>query len=56
MILRRSKTYYRYLLSYLALLLTAALILLFFSQAFFVAELRQSLEDVHRTRLRQTVG
>lgn len=55
MILRRSKTYYKYLLSYVALLLTAALILLLFSQAFFVAELRQSLEDVHRSRLRQTV-
>ncbi len=55
MILRRSKTYYKYLLPYVALLLTAMLTLLLFSQAFFVAELRENLEDVHRSRLRQTV-
>ena len=55
MILRRSKTYYKYLLSYVALLLTAVLALLLFSQMFFITELRQSLEDVHRSRLRQTV-
>ena len=55
MILRHSKTYYKYLLSYVALLLTAVLALLLFSQAFFVVELRDSLEDAHRSRLRQTV-
>ena len=55
MVLGRSKTYYKYLLSYLALLLTAALALLIFTQAFFVVELRQSLEDEYRSRLRQTV-
>lgn len=55
MILRRSKTYYRYLLSYVALLLTGTLALLLFSQAFFVAELRRSLTDMHRSRIRQTV-
>ena len=55
MFLRRSKTYYKYLFSYVALLLTAVLALLIFSQAFFVTQLRNSLEDVHRSRLRQTV-
>lgn len=55
MFLHRSKTYYKYLFSYVALLLTAVLALLIFSQAFFVAQLRSSLEDVHRSRLRQTV-
>lgn len=55
MILRRSRTYYRYLLSYAAVLLTAVLALLLFSQVFFVSELRQSLEDAHSSRLRQTV-
>lgn len=55
MLLRRSKTYYKYLLSYVALLLTAVLALLLFSQAFFVVQLRDSLEDLHRTRLHQTV-
>lgn len=55
MTLRHSRTYYRYLLSYAAVLLTAVLALLLFSQVFFVSELRQSLEDAHRSRLRQTV-
>lgn len=55
MLLRRSKTYYKYLLSYVALLLTAVLALLLFSQAFFVVQLQESLEDIHRSRLRQTV-
>ena len=55
MILRHSKTYYKYLLSYVALLLTAVLALLIFSQAYFVVQLRDSLEDTHRSRLRQTV-
>lgn len=55
MTLRRSKTYYKYLLSYVALLLTAVLALLLFSQAFFIVQLRSSLNDVHRSRLRQTV-
>lgn len=55
MILRRSKTYYKYLLSYVALLVTAVLALLIFSQAFLITQLRHSLEDAHRSRLRQTV-
>ena len=55
MILRRSRTYYKYLLSYAALLLTAILALTLFSQAFFVVQLRKNLEDVHRNRLSQTV-
>lgn len=55
MTLRHSRTYYRYLLSYAAVLVTAVLALLLFSQVFFVFELRQSLEDTHRSRLRQTV-
>jgi len=53
--LRRSKTYYKYLLSYVALLLTAMIVLVIFSQAFFIVQLRGSLEEVHRSRLRQTV-
>lgn len=55
MFLQRSKTYYKYLLSYVALLLTAVLALLVFSQTFFITQLRNSLEDTHRSRLRQTV-
>ena len=53
--LRRSKTYYKYLLSYVALLLTAVIVLVIFSQAFFIVQLHSSLEEVHRSRLRQTV-
>lgn len=55
MTLRHSRTYYRYLLSYAAVLVTAVFALLLFSQVFFVSELRESLEDAHRSRLRQTV-
>ena len=55
MFMRHSKTYYKYLLSYVALLLTAVLALLLFSQAFFVVQLRDSLYDAHRSRLSQTV-
>ncbi len=55
MILRRSKTYYKYLMSYVALLVTTVLALLIFSQAFLVTQLRNSLEDAHRSRVRQTV-
>ena len=50
MTLRRSRTYYKYLLSYVALLLTAVLALLLFSQAFFVVQLRNNLNDIHRSR------
>lgn len=53
--LRRSTTYYKYLLSYVALLLTAAIVLVVFSQAFFVVQLKQSLEEARRSSLRQTV-
>jgi len=53
--LRRSTTYYRYLFSYVAILLTAVIALVIFSQAFFVVQLRRNLEDAHRSRLRQTV-
>lgn len=52
---RHSKTYYKYLLSYVSLLLTALLALLFFSQVFFLTEVRSSLEETHRARLRRTV-
>lgn len=55
MTLRHSRTYYRYLLSYAAVLVTAVFALLLFSQVFFVSELRESLENAHRSRLRQTV-
>ncbi len=55
MFFQRSRTYYKYLLSYMALLLTAGLALLLFSQAFFVVQLRENLLDAHRSRLRQTV-
>lgn len=53
--LQRSRTYYKYLLSYVALLLIAVLALLIFSQSFFVVQLRENLMDAHRSRLRQTV-
>lgn len=52
---RHSKTYYKYLMSYVSLLLTAVLALLVFSQVFFVTEVRASLEEAHRSRLRRTV-
>lgn len=55
MLLQRSRTYYKYLLSYVALLLVAVLSLLIFSQSFFVVQLQENLMDVHRSRLRQTV-
>lgn len=55
MFLRHSRTYYKYLLSYVALLLTAVVALLIFSQAFFVTQLRSSLNETHRSRLQQTV-
>lgn len=51
----RSKTYYQYLLSYVALLLTAVIALVAFSQAFFIVQMRDSLMDAHRSRIRQTV-
>lgn len=54
MLMQHSKTYYKYLLSYVALLLAAVLALLLFSQAFFVTELKDSLLEAHRSRLRQT--
>lgn len=54
MILRRSTTYYKYLLSYVALLLAAVLALLVFSQAYFVTALKDSLLEAQRSRLRQT--
>lgn len=53
--LKRSRTYYKYLLSYVALLLTAVIVLVVFSQAFFVVQLRSNLEEAYRSRLRQTV-
>ncbi|MBQ8202067.1 MAG: helix-turn-helix domain-containing protein [Clostridia bacterium] len=53
--LKRSRTYYKYLLSYVALLLTAVIALVVFSQAFFVVQLRSNLMETHRSRLRQTV-
>jgi len=53
--LKRSRTYYKYLMSYVALLLTAVLALVVFSQAFFVVQLRSSLMEMHHSRLRQTV-
>jgi len=53
--LRRSTTYYKYLFSYVALLLTAVIALVIFSQAFFVVQLQGSLEETQRSRLRQTV-
>ena len=52
---RKSRTYYKYLLSYVALLLAAVFVLVLFSQAFFIVQLRDSLIDSHRSRLRQTV-
>lgn len=51
----RTKTYYRYLLSYVALLCTVVIALFAFSQIFFLVQIRQSLMDTHRSRLRQTV-
>ena len=53
--LQRSRTYYKYLFSYVALLLAAVIVLVIFSQAFFVVQLRQSLEEARRSSLRQTV-
>ena len=52
---RKSRTYYKYLLSYAALLLAAVFVLVAFSQAFFIVQLRNSLVETHRSRLRQTV-
>lgn len=52
---QRSKTYYRYLIPYVALLLAAVLALALFSQFFFVAQLKERLLDVQRSRLGQTV-
>ncbi len=51
----RSKTYRKYLFSYIGLLLLAAVALLIFSQAFFVVQLQKNLEENHRSRLRQAV-
>ncbi len=51
----RSKTYRKYLFSYIGILLLAASALLIFSQAFFVVQLRENLTENHRSRLRQTV-
>ena len=52
---RKSRTYYKYLLSYVALLLAAAFALVIFSQAFFIVQLRNNLMETQRSRLRQTV-
>ncbi|MGN0793139.1 MAG: helix-turn-helix domain-containing protein [Aristaeellaceae bacterium] len=52
---RHSKTYYKYLLSYVSVLVTALLALLIFAQAFFITEVRSSLEEAHRSRLRRTM-
>lgn len=55
MLRHRSRTYYKYLLSYLALLLSVVIALLSFSQAYFIVQLKDNLIDVHRSRLRQTI-
>lgn len=52
---RKSRTYYKYLLSYVALLLAAVCALVVFSQAFFIVQLRTNLIETHHSRLRQTV-
>lgn len=52
---QRSKTYYRYLIPYVALLLAAVLALVLFSQFFFIVQLKESLLDTQRSRLGQTV-
>ncbi len=53
--LQRSKTYYRYLFSYVAPLVVTVTALAIFSQAFFVVQLRTSLEEGYRSNVRQTV-
>ncbi|MBR3764044.1 MAG: AraC family transcriptional regulator [Clostridia bacterium] len=53
--LRKSRTYYKYLLSYVALLMAATLVLVVFSQAFFIVQLKENLTETHRSRLRQLV-
>ena len=50
-----SKTYYKYLASYGALLLTAIIALVFVSQVFFIRQLRTNLEDNHRALVQQSV-
>lgn len=52
--LQRSKTYYRYLLSYVAPLVVTIVALAMFSQAYFVVQLRTSLEEGYRSNMRQT--
>lgn len=52
---QRSKTYYRYLIPYVALLLAAVLALFIFSECFFVVQLEDSLLDAQRGRVGQTV-
>ena len=49
-----SKTYYKYLASYGALLLTAIIALVFVSQVFFIRQLRTNLEDNHRALVQQS--
>ena len=50
-----SKTYYKYLASHGALLLTAIIALVFVSQVFFIRQLRTNLEDNHRALVQQSV-
>ena len=50
-----SKTYYKYLASYGALLLPAIIALVFVSQVFFIRQLRTNLEDNHRALVQQSV-
>lgn len=52
--LKHSKTYYRYLLSYMALLLVGILALLAFFRFYFVRGLKESLLDAQRNALEQT--
>ncbi len=52
---RKSRTYYKYLFSYVALLAGTVLMLTLFSQAFFIVQLKENLVETHRSRLRQTV-
>lgn len=54
MVWHHSKTYYKYLLSYLALVLVGVLALITFCHAYFLVELKQNLLATHQEMLKQT--
>ena len=50
---RHTRTYYRFLLSYIALLLTGIFALVIFSQSFFIVQLRESLDRTQQGAVRR---